>query len=69
MIQASLKSLKSEEKEQVERLFSRLACFAPDTSLPAGIFDALAPMLLNDGSGRGEEETAGGASAAAFCSE
>ena len=41
MIQASLKSLKPDEREGVERLFLWLAVFAEDVVVSVGVFDAL----------------------------
>ena len=44
LITASLSTYTGKDKEQVEGLFLKFACFPEDVPVPVGVFDALAPL-------------------------
>ena len=48
VLRASLRSIKDEERVGVTALFDVCACFAEDVTVPAAVFDALAPAILEE---------------------
>ena len=48
VLRASLRSIKVEERVGVTALFDVCACFAEDATVPAAVFDALAPAIFEE---------------------
>ena len=48
VLRASLRSIKLEERVGVTALFDVCACFAEDATVPAAVFDALAPAIFEE---------------------
>ena len=48
VLRASLRSIKVEERVGVTALFDICACFAEDATIPAAVFDALAPAIFQE---------------------
>ena len=57
VIQASLKSLKPEERDEVEELFLFLVVFDEDVTVPVEVFDALSPWIAKQSKRRGSGST------------